>query len=71
MVADAAEPGARNRVMRDAGMAVRGDDEVGAGRNGVDRHEMRVLVHIDVDAGGTRAFGQPVVGGRDRDTRDL
>ena len=32
-----------------------------------ERHDMRVLVHIDVDTGGACAVREPVVGGRNRD----
>src|SRR3954447_5742817 len=71
MITDAAEPGARNRIMGDARVAMRGDDEISAGRNRLEWHDMRVLVRVDLDPDGPRTVRQAIVRARDGDPRDL
>ena len=71
VVADTAEARARERLVADPGMGVRGDDELGAFGNRVARDDLLVDQHVNRHARGLRRDREPVVQGGDDDRREL
>ena len=62
MIADAAEFRGGQRVLADAGVAVRRDDQVGARGDFGSDHQFWIGLHGDFNSGGFRRRGQPVFG---------
>ena len=71
VIADAAELGGGQRFPGDAGMAVRGHDQVGIGRDFGRGHAFRIGLHHDLDPGGPRGGGKPVLAVVDDDADDI
>ena len=72
MIADAAQARTRERVVADARMRVRGDDQVGVfGDRAAFGHEPGIFDHVHGEAGLTARHGQTIIGGRRHDAGNL
>ena len=71
VITDAAQASPRQRLVADARVRVRGDDEVGAFRNGVPRHDFGVVEHMQRHPRRNGRQCQPVIGRRGDDAGEL
>ena len=71
MIADAAEPCGGQRLLGDAGVAVRRHDQVGTRGDLGGHHELGIGLHHDLDPGGAGGGGQAVFGVGDHDPDDV
>ncbi len=71
VIADAAEARAGERVVADARMRMRRDDQVGVVRNRSGGHELRVVEDAHRHAGRLRRNSEPIVRRRYDDPRNL
>src|SRR3569623_395872 len=61
MITDATEARGSQRLLRHLGMAVRGDDEIGARRNSRGPDHLRMGLHVNLQSRGTAGIGQTVL----------
>ena len=71
VIADATEPDGGQRFPGDAGVAVRGHDQIGIGRDFRCDHEFRIGLQDDLDPGGPRGGGKPVLAIVNDDADDI
>jgi len=71
VVSDAAEPCSGQCLLADAGVAVRGHDQVGIGCDLGGRHQFGIGLHRHLDTGGLGCGGQPVIAVVDHHPDDI
>ncbi len=71
VIADAAKPGCGKGLSGDAGVAVRGHDQIGTIGDFRGDHQPGIGLHGDLDAGSTGGRGKPVFAVGDDDPDDL